>query len=205
VSASARAWTRSARLDSRIGPSFLFPGVGYGGSCFPKDIQALLRTAEDAGMELKLLRAVEEVNKHQKEVLVTKVLEHYGGDISGKTFGIWGLSFKPRTDDMREAPAITVIEKLLEHGAKVQATDPVAVDVARGIFGDRIQYFSKNYDALNGADALLLLTEWNEFRYPDFDLIKESLNEPVVFDGRNILNRKRLREMGFTYYGIGLV
>jgi UDPglucose 6-dehydrogenase len=205
VGASVDQIRKGIGLDSRIGPSFLFPGVGYGGSCFPKDIQALLRTAEDAGMELKLLRAVEEVNKHQKEVLVTKVLEHYGGDISGKTFGIWGLSFKPRTDDMREAPAITVIEKLLEHGAKVQATDPVAVDVARGIFGDRIQYFSKNYDALNGADALLLLTEWNEFRYPDFDLIKESLNEPVVFDGRNILNRKRLREMGFTYYGIGLV
>jgi UDPglucose 6-dehydrogenase len=191
-------------LDRRIGPSFLFPGIGYGGSCFPKDIQALLRTGEDAGVDMKVLRAIEDVNKSQKELLVLKVLEHYEGDIEGRTFAAWGLSFKPRTDDMREAPAITVIEKLLEHGAKVRASDPVAMDVARGIFGDRIAYFSKNYDALSGADALLLLTEWNEFRYPDFELMKETLNEPVIFDGRNILNPRKLRDLGFTYYGIGI-
>ncbi len=191
-------------LDRRIGPSFLFPGAGYGGSCFPKDIKALLRTAEDHGVELHILRTVEKVNEAQKRLLVEKLMKHYGGDISGKTIAVWGLSFKPRTDDMREAPAITVIEMLLEAGATVRASDPVAMDVAREIFGDRITYHQKNYDALEGADAMLLLTEWNEFRYPDFELMKATMREPLVFDGRNILNRRRLEEVGFTYYGIGV-
>jgi UDPglucose 6-dehydrogenase len=191
-------------LDSRIGSSFLFPGVGYGGSCFPKDVKALLKTSEDYDFDMKILRAVEEVNERQKGVLVSKVLDHFDGDIAGRTFALWGLAFKPRTDDMREAPAITIIEALLAAGAKVKATDPVAIEVAREIFGDRIEYHQKNYDALDGADALLLVTEWNEFRYPDFELMKTLLREPVIFDGRNILNRARLREMGFTYYGIGV-
>jgi UDPglucose 6-dehydrogenase len=191
-------------FDSRIGPSFLFPGVGYGGSCFPKDVKALLRTAEDLGLDLELLRAVESVNEAQKHVLVEKVLAHYDGDIAGKTFAVWGLSFKPRTDDMREAPAIVIINRLLEAGAKIQATDPVALDVAREIFGDRISYSKKNYEALPGADALLVVTEWNEFRFPDFEQIKEMLTEPVVFDGRNVYNREKLEGLGFTYYGIGV-
>jgi UDPglucose 6-dehydrogenase len=191
-------------LDRRIGPSFLFPGAGYGGSCFPKDIKALLHTAEEHGMELHILRTVEKVNEAQKRLLVEKLKKHYDGGIAGKTIAVWGLSFKPRTDDMREAPAITVIEMLLEAGATVRASDPVAMDVARELFGDRISYHQKNYDALEGADALLLLTEWNEFRYPDFELMKATMKEPIIFDGRNILNRRRLEEEGFTYYGIGV-
>jgi UDPglucose 6-dehydrogenase len=191
-------------LDRRIGPSFLFPGAGYGGSCFPKDIKALLHTAEDHGMELHILRTVEKVNEAQKRLLVEKLKKHYEDGIAGKTIAIWGLSFKPRTDDMREAPAITVIEMLLDAGATVRASDPVAMDVARELFGDRISYHQKNYDALEGADALLLLTEWNEFRYPDFELMKATMKEPIIFDGRNILNRRRLEEEGFTYYGIGV-
>lgn len=190
--------------DSRIGPSFLFPGVGYGGSCFPKDVKALLRTAEDLGLDLELLRSVESVNEKQKHVLVEKVLAHYDGDVKGKTFAVWGLSFKPRTDDMREAPSIVIINRLLEAGAKIQASDPVALEVAKGIFGDRISYSKRNYDALPGADALLVVTEWNEFRFPDFEQIKEMLAAPVVFDGRNLYNREKLEGLGFTYYGIGV-
>jgi len=190
--------------DSRIGASFLFPGVGYGGSCFPKDIKALLRTAEDLGMELELIRAVESVNERQKSVLVDKVLAHYDGNVEGRTFAVWGLSFKPQTDDMREAPAIVIIEALLAAGAKIQATDPAAIDVAKDIFGDRIHYMPKNYDTLHGADALIVVTEWNEFRYPDFERIGEALNEPVIFDGRNLYPPLKLEAMGFSYYGIGV-
>ncbi len=204
VGAKADHVRKGIGLDARIGPSFLFPGVGYGGSCFPKDVKALLKTAEEHGLSLRILRAVEEVNEAQKRVLVEKVLAHYDGDISGKTFAVWGLSFKPRTDDMREAPSITIIERLLERGASIRASDPAALEVARGIFGDRISYHRKNYEALEGADALLLVTEWNEFRYPDLERMKSLLRTPVIFDGRNILNRKRLLEMGFTYYGIGV-
>ncbi|MEN8151876.1 MAG: UDP-glucose/GDP-mannose dehydrogenase family protein [Planctomycetota bacterium] len=190
--------------DTRIGPSFLFPGAGYGGSCFPKDIKALLRTGENHGVDLELIQAVENVNERQKRVLVDKILAHYDGDVAGKTFAVWGLSFKPQTDDMREAPAIVIIEALLEAGAKVQATDPAAMDVAREIFGDRIEYMERNYDTLPGADALVVVTEWNEFRYPDFERIQELLNTPVVFDGRNLYPRLKLEEMGFAYYGIGV-
>ena len=204
VGANVDSIRKGLGLDRRIGPSFLFPGAGYGGSCFPKDIKALLKTAEKLGLELRILRAVEDVNEEQKELLVKKVKAHFGDDLSGKTFAVWGLSFKPRTDDMREAPSITVINRLLDAGAKVQASDPVAMHVARETFGDRITYHSKNYEALAGADGLLLLTEWNEFRYPDFDLMKSTLNNPVVFDGRNIYGRKKLEDLGFTYYGIGV-
>jgi UDPglucose 6-dehydrogenase len=191
-------------LDRRIGPSFLFPGAGYGGSCFPKDIKALLRTASDHDIDLRVLRAVEDVNESQKALMAAKILKHFGPDLTGRTIAIWGLSFKPRTDDMREAPSLTVISRLLEAGAKIRACDPVATETARVFFGDRILYFQKNYEALEGADALVLLTEWNEFRYPDYPKMKELLRTPVVFDGRNILSRAKLEELGFTYYGIGV-
>jgi UDPglucose 6-dehydrogenase len=204
VGASVDGIRKGIGLDRRIGPSFLFPGAGYGGSCFPKDIKALLKTAEENDLELHILRTVENVNEAQKCLLVDKLKNHYANDIAGKSIAVWGLSFKPRTDDMREAPAITVIELLLEAGATVRASDPVAMDVAREIFGDRITYHQKNYEALEGTDALLLLTEWNEFRYPDFEQMKAMMKEPVIFDGRNILNRRRLEETGFTYYGIGV-
>jgi UDPglucose 6-dehydrogenase len=189
--------------DSRIGPSFLFAGAGYGGSCFPKDIKALLKTSEEHGYPLKVVKAVEEVNDAQKRVLFQKVQKHFG-DLNGRTLAVWGLSFKPQTDDMREAPAITLINELLENGVTVRAHDPEAMKEARRHFADRITYCDKPYEALEGADALILVTEWNEYRYPDFDRIRETLKEPIVFDGRNIYFTHRLDEKGFTYYGIGV-
>ena len=188
--------------DRRIGTSFLFPGVGYGGSCFPKDTQALLKSSQDKGYDFKILRAVEEVNDRQKERLVDKV-EAYFPELSGRTIAIWGLAFKPRTDDMREAPAIPIIERLLARGAKVKAYDPAAIPVARGIFGDRVAFPDKSYDALTGADALAVVTEWNEFREPDFAKMKTLLKAPVVFDGRNIYSPEQMRALGFTYFSIG--
>jgi UDPglucose 6-dehydrogenase len=193
---------RAISLDRRIGPHFIFPGVGYGGSCFPKDIRAMISMGgEDPDM--LLLKAVEQVNEHQKGLLVEKVKRHFGAELSGLTFAIWGLAFKPRTDDMRDAPSITVIESLLGAGARVQAFDPEAMEEARKIFGDRIQYTHRNYDALHGASALLILTEWNEFRRPDFDRVKKLMTRPVIFDGRNIYDPADLRKLGFTYYSIG--
>ena len=188
--------------DRRIGTSFLFPGVGYGGSCFPKDTQALLRSARDQGYDFKILRAVEDVNDRQKERLVDKI-EAYFPDLPGRTIAIWGLSFKPRTDDMREAPAIPIIERLLARGVKVKAYDPAAAPVARGIFGDRIALCDKSYDALSGADALAIVTEWNEFREPDFAKMQSLMKTPVVFDGRNIYSPEHMRALGFTYFSIG--
>jgi len=190
--------------DSRIGYPFLFPGIGYGGSCFPKDVKAIIRSARESGYALEVLDAVERANEAQKGVLARKVLAHYDGDVAGRRFALWGLSFKPQTDDMREAPALTLIEALLEKGATVVAFDPKAMRTARAIIGDRIHYAEKNYDALNGADALLIATEWNEFRHPEFDEMKKRLKEPVVFDGRNIYNSENMRKLGFTYYGIGV-
>ncbi len=191
--------------DSRIGYKFIYPGVGYGGSCFPKDVKALIKMAEGIGTETRVLQAVEDVNDDQKSVLVHKVKKHFGEDLSGLTFAVWGLAFKPKTDDMREAPAITIINGLIEAGAVVQAYDPVAMDEANRVFGDnpKIKYTHGNYDALKGADALLLITEWNQFRYPDFDKMKNLLKTPVIFDGRNQYNPKELKEKGFAYYGIG--
>ncbi len=189
--------------DSRIGYPFLYAGCGYGGSCFPKDVQAIIRTAGEHGYDFRILQAVEEVNASQKFVLFEKVKRHYKGDLKGKTFAVWGLSFKPRTDDMREAPAIYIINSLLEAGAKVRATDPEAIHEAQRHFGDRIEYFQHPYDALDGADALLLVTEWSEFRNPDFALIKGKLKRPVIFDGRNIFPKAELEKQGFTYYPIG--
>ncbi len=193
---------RAISLDRRIGPHFIFPGVGFGGSCFPKDIRAMISMGGDKP-EMALLRAVEQVNQSQKVLLFDKVKKHFGEPLSGLTFAIWGLAFKPRTDDMRDAPSITVIESLLAAGARVQAFDPEAMEEARKIFGDRIQYTHRNYDALHGAAALLILTEWNEFRRPDFARIKGLLKQPVIFDGRNIYDPGDVRKLGFTYYSIG--
>jgi len=193
---------RAISLDRRIGPHFIFPGVGYGGSCFPKDIRAMIGMGGEE-LEMVLLKAVEAVNERQKNLLVEKVKRHFGANLSGVTFAVWGLAFKPRTDDMRDAPAIPVIESLLAGGARVQAFDPEAMEEARKIFGDRIQYTHRNYDALHGAAALLVLTEWNEFRRPDFERIRNLLAKPIIFDGRNIYDPADLRKLGFTYYSIG--
>jgi UDPglucose 6-dehydrogenase len=188
--------------DRRIGTSFLFPGVGYGGSCFPKDVKALIRSARNEGYDFKILTAVDAVNQSQKERLVAKMQRHFGV-LTGRTIALWGLAFKPRTDDMREAPAIPIIERLLEAGVTVRAYDPAAGPVARRIFGDRITLCDKSYDALAGADALAIVTEWNEFREPDFGRMKTLLKTPIVFDGRNIYSPEHMRALGFTYLSIG--
>ncbi|NVJ02939.1 UDP-glucose/GDP-mannose dehydrogenase family protein [Myxococcus sp. AM009] len=188
--------------DKRIGYPFLFPGVGYGGSCFPKDVKALVATARDYGLELDLLRAVERTNERQKKLLVNKAAKHYGS-LEGRKFGVWGLAFKPKTDDMREAPSIEVIEGLIGKGAQVIAHDPVSPHTARRVFGERIRYASVPYEALEGVDGLFVVTEWNEFRHPDFERMKTLMKSPVVFDGRNVYDPTRMRELGFTYYGIG--
>lgn|SRR5687768_883505 len=193
---------RAISLDRRIGPHFIFPGVGYGGSCFPKDIRAMIGMGGDEP-EMVLLKAVEAVNERQKGVLVEKIKRHFGAKLSGLTFAVWGLAFKPRTDDMRDAPAITVIDSLLEAGAEVHAYDPEATEEAKKIFGRRVRFAQRNYDALDGASALLVLTEWNEFRRPDFARIKRLLQKPVIFDGRNIYDPTDLVKLGFTYYSIG--
>ncbi|MFO0728605.1 MAG: UDP-glucose/GDP-mannose dehydrogenase family protein [Myxococcota bacterium] len=189
--------------DPRIGASFLFPGVGFGGSCFPKDIRALMKTSEEAGSPSRILRIVDEVNNAQKRVLLEKVVRTFGNDLKGKQFAIWGLAFKPQTDDMREAPAITVIEGLLERGAKIRATDPEAIKQARRVFGDKIVFDDDQYACLEGSDALLVVTEWNEYRRPNFKRIKELLKQPYIFDGRNVYEPETMRKMGFTYSGIG--
>jgi UDPglucose 6-dehydrogenase len=191
-------------LDSRIGMPFLFPGIGYGGSCFPKDVKALVKTAEQAGYDLRILKAVESVNAEQKEWLLRKVDAHFPGGLAGKTIGVWGLAFKPQTDDMREAPAIVVVEGLLRRGAKVRVCDPEAMGEARRHFADRVTYHKKAYEAIDGADALCVCTEWNEFRHPDFDRIRSLLQAPVVFDGRNVYVGNRLPERGFTYHAVGI-
>jgi UDPglucose 6-dehydrogenase len=188
--------------DRRIGTSFLFPGVGYGGSCFPKDVKALVKSGQDHGYDFKILCAVEQVNHRQKERLVAKMLEHFGS-LQGKTIAVWGLAFKPRTDDMREAPAIVIIEGLLAEGAIVRAYDPEATETARCIFGDRITFCDKSYDALTGAAALAVVTEWNTFREPDFDKMRQRMQTPIVFDGRNIYSPEHMRALGFTYFSIG--
>lgn len=189
--------------DSRIGKRFLFAGAGYGGSCFPKDVKAIIRTARQHGCRMSILEAVEEVNDTQKNLLADKLCARYGNNLAGKRFAVWGLAFKPKTDDMREAPAINIIEQLLEKGASVAAHDPVAMTRAREIFGDRVEFTKNNYDALRDADGLIVVTEWNEYRNPDFQRIKEMLREPVIFDGRNIYNPEELAGSGFSYYAIG--
>jgi len=194
---------RGLSSDRRIGSHFLFPGIGYGGSCFPKDVQALIHTAEERHLDFALLKAAEEVNKRQKSLLVSRVKNHFASDLKGLTFAIWGLAFKPRTDDMREAPSLVVTEELLAAGAKVQLHDPEALENARRIFGQRVSYCPLNYDALQNADALLILTEWNEFRHPNFQRIKNLLKQPVIFDGRNLYDPALMRALNFKYYSIG--
>jgi len=195
---------RGMTTDARIGKHFLYAGVGYGGSCFPKDVQALMATARREDIPMGIVNAVEDANDRQKRHLVSKVKAHFGGaSLAGKTFAIWGLAFKPNTDDMREAPSTVIINELLKAGAKIQAFDPVATETARAVIGDRIQYCHSAQEALKSADALLLVTEWNEFRHPDFEQMKSSLKQPVIFDGRNVYNPEQLRKLGFIYYGIG--
>jgi UDPglucose 6-dehydrogenase len=194
--------------DSRIGYDFLFPGPGYGGSCFPKDVKALIKTAEESNYDFLLLKAVEEVNELQKEVLADKLITLLGSPdeeqpLTGRIVACWGLSFKPRTDDMREAPALTVIERLLAAGATVRAHDPEALIEAQKIFGDRIEYSSNQYDILDGADALTIITDWHEYRNPDFDRIKTALRQPNIVDGRNLYKPERMATAGFTYIPLG--
>jgi UDPglucose 6-dehydrogenase len=193
---------RAAGSDRRIGPSFLFPGCGYGGSCFPKDVKAVVKFAADKGYDFQILKAVESVNEQQKVRLAERIERHVG-PLKGKTIAIWGLAFKPRTDDMREAPAIVIIRRLINAGAKIQAFDPAAMDVARKIFGTSITLCAGAYEALAGADALAMVTEWNEFREPDFAKMRKLMAAPVIFDGRNIYSREQMRAHGFTYFSIG--
>ena len=189
--------------DPRIGKLFLFPGVGYGGSCFPKDVRALKRTAEEYGRELTILQAVENVNDNQKRVLVKKLSRHYKDNLKGKTIALWGLSFKPQTDDIREAPSLVIIQELLAAGAIVRAHDPIANALVEPLFRGKVKFFDNSYDTLKDADALLVVTEWNEFRGPDFSRMKKLMKKPIVFDGRNVFDPQEMREKGFTYYSIG--
>ncbi|HTW89583.1 MAG TPA: UDP-glucose/GDP-mannose dehydrogenase family protein [Candidatus Binataceae bacterium] len=203
VGAEINEVRRGLGSDRRIGSQFLFPGVGYGGSCFPKDVQALVHTAGEHRLDFGLLRAAEEVNDRQKHLLATRVKQHFGDNLSGRTFAVWGLAFKPRTDDMREAPSVVVIEELLKAGARVQVHDPEALDNARKFFGERVSYHRINYEALKGADALLILTEWNEFRHPNFQRIRTELKQAVIFDGRNLYDPPLMKALEFQYFSIG--
>jgi UDPglucose 6-dehydrogenase len=205
VGADVNQVRKGIGTDTRIGDKFLYPGIGYGGSCFPKDVKALARTANEQGYKMHILDAVEIVNIAQKSVLVNKIKNHFGCDLRGKNFALWGLSFKPQTDDMREAPSIIIIEALLELGATLTAYDPVAMDEAKHILQDRIIYADNKYEALKGADAVLLVTEWDEFRKPNWRRVREGMRQPVVFDGRNIYNPHELQKLEFTYFGIGTV
>lgn len=190
--------------DARIGSKFLYAGCGYGGSCFPKDVKAIIKTAKDLGYNMHILEAVEQVNERQKNILFEKLMKYYDNDIAGKTIAVWGLAFKPKTDDMREAPALVLIDKILNAGAKVKVYDPVAMEEAKKHhLGDSVIYAKDIYDATLDADAILMVTEWNEFRLPTWEVIKKTMNKPVVFDGRNIYNKQEMNEAGFEYFGIG--
>jgi UDPglucose 6-dehydrogenase len=194
---------RGMGMDPRIGPKFLFPGLGYGGSCFPKDVRAVMSTAREAGHHLEILEAVHRVNERQKRLLAEKIATHFGPRMRGRTIALWGLAFKPGTDDIREAPSLALIDRLLELGAQVRAFDPAAGPQVQARYGDRVQILDSNYEAARGADALALVTEWHEFRRPNFARLKELLVEPVIFDGRNVWTPSELRALGYTYYGIG--
>ena len=189
--------------DVRIGKHFLFPGIGFGGSCFPKDLSAISHTSHEKGMDLLLVKAAIEANRQQKQYMPEKVKAHFNGNIKGKRMAVWGIAFKANTDDIRESPALALIDALLEAGAEVVAYDPQAMANAKGRYKDRIIFAKDDYAALEGADALIVATEWNEFRHPDFDRIKTLLKSPVIFDGRNLYNPRRVRDIGFTYYGVG--
>lgn len=190
--------------DARIGTKFIYPGIGYGGSCFPKDVKALIKTAAENGYTMRILNAVEDVNEAQKSVMFDKISKHFGGNLKGKKFGMWGLSFKPKTDDMREAPSLVLIEKIKNAGGEIIAYDPVAAEETHKIVKDTIAYASDEYNAIEGVDALILVTEWPEFRSPDFDILTQKMKQKIIFDGRNIFDAKELRKLGFTYYGIGV-
>lgn len=189
--------------DSRIGRKFLYPGIGYGGSCFPKDVKALIKTAQQNGYQMRVLEAVEEVNDSQKSVLFDKLKNHFNGQLKGKTIALWGLSFKPETDDMREAPSLILIDKLLKEGCNVRAYDPIAMEECKRKIGDTIYYAHDMYDAVLDADAMMLVTEWKQFRLPSWAVVKKTMNEPLIFDGRNIYEKKEMEDLGFSYSGIG--
>lgn len=189
--------------DSRIGKRFLFPGVGYGGSCFPKDVQALAKSAEENAYDFKILKSVMQVNDLQKEILSDKIVKYFDGNLSGKTIGIWGLAFKPNTDDIREAPALTIISRLLNKGAKIKAYDPEAMENVKQVFGEKVHFTNTEYEVINGIDALAIITEWNEFRTPDFGKMKAEMKAPVIFDGRNIYDVSSMKDLGFYYDSIG--
>ncbi|MEI8357484.1 MAG: hypothetical protein RL698_421 [Pseudomonadota bacterium] len=203
VGADINAVRRGICTDRRIGPHFLFPGVGYGGSCFPKDVRAIISTAQDHQLDFTLLRAVDEVNDRQKRVLVGRILDYFGGDVHGRRFAVWGLAFKPKTDDMREAPSVVICDRLLAEGAQIAVHDPEAMSEARRHLGERVTYQKVNYDALDGADALIIVTEWNEFRRPDFARMKKLMKSPVIFDGRNLYEPQQMVEEGFSYFSMG--
>ncbi len=203
VGADAEMVRIGMSTDSRIGNKFLFPGLGYGGSCFPKDVKALIKTGSENDCEMNIIKAVSDINKKQRINFVKKITDKFNNNLSDKVIAVWGLAFKPKTDDLREAPSVTIINELLKLGAKIQAFDPKAMDVAKMYLGDTISYAKNGYDALVNADALLLLTEWNEFRRPDFERIKNLMKKPLIFDGRNQYDAKRLLEKGFEYICIG--
>jgi len=203
VGADVNMVRRGMGSDSRIGKKFLYPGCGYGGSCFPKDIRALIKVAENVGYEMNVLKAVEEVNNRQKTILFQKFNDYFQGDVKGKTTAVWGLSFKPETDDMREAPSLTLIRSLLDAGVNVRAYDPAAMNEAKRYLGESIYYANDIYDAANDADALIVPTEWKEFRLPNWRILRKIMNHHLVVDGRNIYNREELESYGFEYRGIG--
>ena len=203
VGADVDSVRKGVGSDTRIGKRFLFPGIGYGGSCFPKDVQALVKSGKEEGYDFRIVQAVMDINQKQKQTLVKKVKRYYGGDIKGKTFALWGLAFKPDTDDIREAPALYIIDELLEAGAKIKAFDPEAMENVKGRIGEKIEYCSNQYEALDGADALLIATEWPVFRTPDFEKVKSKLNESVIFDGRNLYDLTNMRANEFYYESVG--
>jgi UDPglucose 6-dehydrogenase len=205
VGANASMVRKGIGSDPRIGSKFIYPGVGYGGSCFPKDVKAIINTAKSFGYELKVLQAVEAVNEKQKQVIVNKVVSQFGVNLKGLTFALWGLSFKPNTDDMREAPALVIVNQLISLGAKIKAFDPIAMEEAKNHYlGEKVEYAKDGYDACVEADALLLITEWSEFRVPSWDVLSKLMKQKIVFDGRNLYDRKYLEELGFVYHGIGV-
>jgi len=204
VQADVELVRRGIGSDPRIGPKFIFPGTGFGGSCFPKDLRALIRTAKENDCEMTILQSVVNVNEDQKHILVKQFMSHMGSESpAGMTAAVWGLSFKPRTDDVREAPAFEIIRDLLGHGMRIQATDPVAIENSKGELGDSVTFCENEYDALEGADVLFIVTEWDQYRQPDFERIKSVMKRPLVFDGRNLYDPARMRDAGFIYYSIG--
>jgi UDPglucose 6-dehydrogenase len=204
VGANVNEVRKGIGSDPRIGNRFIYPGIGYGGSCFPKDVKALFHTGDEYGYDLRILKSVDAVNDDQKHVIFRKIQNHFDGDLKGKVFGLWGLSFKPNTDDMREAPSLVLIQSLLDAGAKVQAYDPVAMEEAAHMVDDQVIFTRSAIDAVKGADALVLVTEWAEFRLPDWKKVSNIMNGNVIFDGRNIYNAPEVAEAGFSYYGIGV-